>query len=92
MHGELRGSDLCQEEGQPGLGLGWDTRVPVTPVSVCDLDRWVMCLLIGILVPLTLEQTLPSLGDKSCYIMELLTAQEMFVFTVRLVHPSGALT
>lgn len=51
-----------------------------------------MCLLIGILVPLTLEQTLPSLGDKSCYIMELLTAQEMFVFTVRLVHPSGALT
>lgn len=48
-----------------------------------------MCLLIGFHVPLTLKQTLPSLGDQSCYIIVLLTAQGMFVFTARSVQPSG---
>lgn len=38
------------------------------------------------------EQTLPSLGDQSCYIIGLLPAQGMFVFTARPIKPSGALT
>ena len=69
------------------------THISVTlGVGVCNADMWVMCLLIGSLVPLTLEQTSTSPGDQSCYIIVLLTARGMFVFTAGLVQPSGGLT